>query len=275
VKLKLGAAVLGVYAAAVSITLIVAGHPVLPLFESIGPPASYQYVNPPPALAPSNVKPKENQLDVPFQGGQSLATGLTSSDNQFTVNLAKGAIPPHGNDVVHAVITPLDPGTLAPLPAGVCPNGNAYRITLTYKPSGASVADLTAAGDVILSTPHNANGLIYSLDGQAWQKIAFQLVGGPTTIGNTSFTKSGIYLATTAPLGGKCPNGTSTATGGGVGTALLAVWVGVGALVLGLVGFAVFRRRAAPGPGRGAAAKPAGRHRAGRPKQKGGARRRR
>ena len=244
-KVRVGAVVVVCYVATFGMTMLATGHQVLPLFESISPQTTYAWVNPPPGAAATNSKPSPSQADVPFSGGQSEATALTSSDNQFNVNVAKGAIASHGADEGHAAITPLDPATLGALPAGLCPNGNTYRIVLTYKPSNVAIAQLASAGDVIVTGPNVATGLVYSPDAKTWTKIASQSVGTPMTVGATTFTQGGYYLATAAPAGGKC-HLLSPATGDGAGssgTLLVALGIGVGAVALGLGAFALARPR--------------------------------
>src|SRR5437764_261426 len=67
----------------------------------------------------------------------SQQSGAQSEDSQLTLNIAANVIPAHPPDTsVRVHIEPLDPATLGPVPPEFRPNGNGYRITFTYMPSG-------------------------------------------------------------------------------------------------------------------------------------------
>jgi hypothetical protein len=239
-----GGVVVGLYAIVALAMLAWSGHVIRPLFEGVGPPPAYNWVKPPAQFASTNNAPKTKASDIPFKcQGPSCSTGAAvaaTDDGQFVVNFADGSLTPHASDLsVHTLITPLDPAKLGPVPAGLAPDGNAYRIDLTYQPSGTSVGTLAVPGDVIMSAPHNAVALLYSADGQTWQKLASQAVGGPTTVG-TSFSHAGYYVVAANPssLGVQTANGS-----GGGGTLLIAIWVAAGAVVLGLIAWVVAGRR--------------------------------
>lgn len=238
---RLGVAAVGLYLAAAAATLTASGHRILPLFEGVGPPPAYQWVHPPAQFSASNVKPQPASSDIAFAAGKSGAAGVSTPDGQFVVNFAAGAFAAHPGDTgVHATVTPLDPATLGPPPAGLPADGNAYRIELAYRPSGVAVDNLALAGDVILTAPNPAQNMLFSPDGRSWSKLPAQPVGGPSTIGST-FNRSGWYLAAAAP---------TSATGGhraGIATALIAVGTAVAALALALVVTRHHRRRAPPG----------------------------
>jgi hypothetical protein len=238
-SLQVGGAVLATYVAVALATLAWSGHVVRPLFEGVGPPPAYNWVKPPSQFAANNVAPKPKLSDIPLNGSSTGPAVAATDDGQFVVNFAQGSLPPHGTDTsVHAVITPLDPAKLAPAAAGLVADGNAYRIDLTYMPSGVPVSALAVPGDVIMTAPHNAATLLYSADGSAWQKITSQQVGGPTTIGS-SFSHAGVYLVAANPQS----TSASGSSKGGVGTVLIAVWVAIGAAVLGSIAWVVAGRR--------------------------------
>jgi hypothetical protein len=268
---RVGAALVGLYVLVAVATLGLSGHRLLPLFEGIGGPVPYRWVHPPPQFATGNIKPEPVALDIPFRNGAAGAQSIATTDGQFVVNLSAGSFAPRPGDTsVHAAVTPLDPASLPPLPAGAAADGNAYRIELTYKPSNAPVTKLAASGDVIVTSPHNATGLWFSADGRSWTKLPSQIVGGPTFIG-APFNAPGWYLV------GTNPSNVSSGSGG-TGTVLVAVGVVAGAVLLGLVAlFAVVRsRRVSPEagrrrdragrrpPGRGAGGSAAGRGASGR-----------
>jgi hypothetical protein len=240
-----GGAVFGIYALIALATLAWSGHVVRPLFEGVGPPPAYNWVAPPAQFAATNTVPKPKDSDIPFKcqsPGAACTTGAAvaaTDDGQFVVNFADSSLPSHAPDTkVHTLITPLDPAKLGGLPPGLVPDGNAYRIDLTYEPSARPVGTLPVPGDVIMTAPHNAAALLYSPDGQSWQKLASQAVGTPTTMGS-SFSNAGYYVVATSPsaLGGK------TSSGSGAGTVLIAIWVVAGTVVLGLIAWVVAGRR--------------------------------
>ena len=236
---RVGLAALAVYVVVATASVALSRHRVLPLFEGFGPPPAYNWVKPPPQFAATNKVPKPKAGDIPYNGGTTGPAVAATDDGQFVVNFAQGSFPSHAADNnVHSLITPLDPAKLGPLPSGLSADGNAYRIDLTFLPSGAVVGGLSVPGDVIMTVPHNAAALLYSPDGVAWQKLASQQVGQPTTIGST-FTHAGYYLVGAKPTA----LGLSGSKGGGVGTVLIAVWVAVGAAVLGVIAWVVAGRR--------------------------------
>jgi hypothetical protein len=240
-----GGAVFGLYAVIALATLAWSGHVVRPLFEGVGPPPAYNWVAPPAQFAATNIAPKPKVSDIPFKcqaSGTACTTGAAvaaTDDGQFVVNFADASLPSHPPDTkVHALITPLDPAKLGAPPAGTEPDGNAYRIDLTYEPSATPVGTLPVLGDVIMTAPHNAMSMLYSPDGQSWQKLASQAVGSPTTLG-TSFSRSGYYLVAASPSA----LGVKTSSGSGGGTVLIAIWVAAGTVVLGLIAWVVAGRR--------------------------------
>ncbi|MHB8463287.1 MAG: hypothetical protein ACYDH6_04540 [Acidimicrobiales bacterium] len=245
---RVGASIVSVYLVVVAATLILSGHRVLPLFEGIGPPPAYRWVHPPSQFAAGNTKPKPVSSDVAFSAGKTRSTTAYTPDGQFIVNFAAGAFAPHDIDgAVHVTITPLDPATLGPLPAGLAPDGNAYRIQFAYQPSNTGVDTLAVAGDVVMTTPHTAQTLLYSADGAAWAKVPSQVYSGGSTVGAT-FTRAGWYLAgATGSAVGPSQHGK------GLGTAVIAALVAGLAVVLAATPFglrAVRKRRTRRNPGK-------------------------
>jgi hypothetical protein len=219
------------------------GHRVLPLFEGVGPPTAYRWVKPPPQFAASNIKPASYSGIVAIQGGSNGAAAVQTSDAQFVVTLSPGAFVGHGTDTgVQVTVNPLDPATLGPPPAGLKADGNAYRITLAYAPSGAPVPKVNAPSNVVMIAPHGAKAMLFSPDGQRWQKLSTIFVGGPTAVGAT-FEQAGWYLV------GLAGSGSSD----GASTVRIAIGAAAGAAVVGLIGLAIRARRArtaTPAPAR-------------------------
>jgi len=233
--LRVGLVVVVVYLASVLLTLP-SGHRVRPLFEGVTLGPSYQWVKPPPALASGNVPPTPNDTDISLGPAGSQQAGAQSEDTQVVLNLAPNAMPPHPPDTsVRIHIEPLDPRTLGAVPPEFRPNGNAYRVTMTYEPSGAPATTITSPGNVLLNVPLAPAGLLYSADGRTWTNIGKQTVVGQPVVGGP-FSAVGWYLGAThestpSPGGG----------GGNAGVIVVAVLVGVIALGLGL--FPLFLKR--------------------------------
>jgi hypothetical protein len=246
--LGIGVALVAVYLLAVTGTLPL-GRNVRPLFEGIGPPPVYRWVKPPAAFASGNIPPRPSDTDIPLGPTGSQQTGAQSEDNQLVLNLAPNAAAPHPPDTsVRVHIEPLDPATLGPPPPEFRANGNAYRVTLTYEPSGAPVTSLTAGGNVLLTVPLPPAGLLYSGDGRTWSKLQTQIVPGQPIVGAT-FSAPGYYQGATHPAAAPKRGG-----GGISGTIIVAVLVAALALALGL--FPLVRRRLrSPRPSKPAAKK--------------------
>jgi hypothetical protein len=244
------AGVAAVYVIAAAATVSVSGHHVLPLFEGIGPPSPYQWVNPPPAFAASNVKPKAGTTDLTLTGPRQPQFA-SSPDGQCLLSVPAAAFSPHDGDTkITVTVTPVDVATLGPLPQGVAADGNAYRIDLAYQPSKTQLPSLAADGNVVLTAPHQANSMLYSADGRTWTNLPVQPFGDPTMIGAT-FHQPGWYIAgadpskisgTTGP-GAAGTAGTVGGRGTGAGTGLVAIGVVAAAVILGVVALAVARRR--------------------------------
>ena len=151
---------------------------------------------------------------------------------------------------MRASFTPLDPKKLAKPPGDMRGDGNAYRVEMTYQPSGAPVGQTTTSGNVIMIVPDEAKEMLYSVDGKSWDPLPTHMLGDPNTVGS-AFNKPGYYLVSTS-----LPEFTNPNKGQGtkrvVGTVMVVVAL---ALLLGYVLPTVLRRsRAAQ-----AAAAPKGR----------------
>jgi hypothetical protein len=236
----IGAAVGALYAVVAIVTIEASGSHVRPLFEGIGPSTPYQWVNPPKAFAAGNVKPHPTDAQVALGPEGNPLAGAGSTDGQIVLNLPEGALPPHPPDEhVTVRLTPVDPGTLATAPTELRPNGNAYKVDFLYAPSGGPINALTKAGNVILTVPEPAQGLLFSPDGQAWQKLESQNIGGVGTVGGP-FTQAGYYLGATSSF--TAPPRDSGGGSSDIGAIVLVVVITV-ALAFGLgFGPAILRR---------------------------------
>ena len=251
----IGLALVAAYVLAVTGTLPF-GNNVRPLFEGIGPPPAYRWVKPPPAFASGNVPPAPNDTDIPMGPTGSQQSGAQSEDNQLVLNLAPNAFPAHAPDTTLRVhIEPLDPASLGPVPAGLKPNGNAYRVTFTYQPSGTPAETITAPGNILVTVPLPAAGLLYSADGRSWSDIGKQTVAGQPIVGGP-FNAVGWYEGATHATAASGSSG-----GGSAGVIIVVVLVAVLALALGF--FPLLRKRLRGGPAkkRAGPAKKAGKKR--------------
>jgi hypothetical protein len=153
-----------------------------PLLDGLAPPTPYRWVRPPAALAPTNKRPTPMRFTVAFgPGGRSDVGAFSTQDGQFNLVFGEGAFPPEPKQTgVEFEVVPIDPATVAPVPTGLLPAGNAYRFTAAYQPSKRPVDRL--AGEVnagvvypLLTTPvasPSSHLLLYSPDGKAaWTRL--------------------------------------------------------------------------------------------------------
>lgn len=207
------------------------GMPVLPLFDGLAPPVPYRWVNPPPELEAGNQRPLPGQatLDV---GANPGVFGATTDDGQAHVTLPVEFVKlPEEVDAIRVALTPLDPESLVPPPGGMRFDGNAYRVTATYVPSGDPVL-LTGDATVLLRYSTHATAMV-RLISDRWTRMETTVVGGTLQL-----------FANTPELGVFAPIGPEV-EGQGPGWPL---WVGLGAGGLALVvaaGVLLRRRRAA------------------------------
>jgi hypothetical protein len=240
-RAAIGLGVLAVYVVAAGATVRLTDHHVRPLFEGIGPAPPYQWVEPPPQFAIGNVKPHGNAVNVPLGPAGSALTSLSSGDAQVVVNIPEGAVPPHPPDTsVEMGFEPLAPNRFAAPPSGLRADGNVYRVTLTYKPSGQRLDAVAKAGNIVMAVPEPGESLLWSADGKGWERLQTQPVGGPTVLG-ARFERAGYYLGATLPL----PAAKKSSTGTIV--LVLAIVIGLAALLGG--GPVLLRRLRAPKAG--------------------------
>ena len=166
-----GAGLAALYVVVALVTSQLSSRPVLPLFDGFAPPVPYAWVNPPPERAGDNVAPKAAEREFPLGPEGSEAANASTDDAQAIVGLDKGSVPPNPPDTAVMVrVTPVDAGTLAPVPAGLRVVSNAYRVSLSYVPSGTEVTRLASPGTIALTAAETGNQLLYSADGQSWEE---------------------------------------------------------------------------------------------------------
>ncbi len=228
-RLRAGAGLAALYAMVVLATGLVTGHPVRPLFDGAGTSTPYKWVKPPWYVGSVNVKPAPSHQDVPFEDGTSPLIGVNSEDSQIILNLPRGALPAHAGDTsVRASFTPLDPKKLAKPGPAIRPDGNAYRVEMTYQPSGVPVGNTTTSGNVIMVVPDEAKDMLFSLDGKSWDTLPTHMLGDPNTVGS-AFNKPGYYLVGTELPEFKNPNkGNDTKRVAGIVLVVVALALGLG-----------------------------------------------
>lgn len=228
--LRAGMLLAVLYAAVVVGTAVTGGHPVRPLFDGAGASLPYKWVSPPWYVGSTNVKPpKTSTQDIIFENGVSPLGGVNSADAQILLNLPQGAIPAHENDTsVRAVFTALDPKKLAKVGGGARADGNAYKVDMTYQPSGAPVTRTTTSGNVIMIVPDEAKDMLFSVDGKQWDTLPTHILGDPQTVGS-AFNRPGYYLVSTDLPEFKNPNkGSNSKRVVGIALIVAALAVGLG-----------------------------------------------
>jgi hypothetical protein len=176
----------------------------IPLFDGLAPPAAYRWVKPPPELRSGNKAPAGTVAPVALGPSGSTAVTVSTPDDQVLVSLAAGAFPPSaGQTGLQVSVEPLDPAPLPPPPAGIAVQGNAYRVVVSYVPSGTT-ATASQPVDVTLRYPVDATKVILlagAASEPAWKVL-------PTTLESASLAVD----ATTSQLGVMAAAGQSPAS---------------------------------------------------------------
>jgi len=187
----------------VAVAVWMPGSPSRPLFDAVGPPQPYKWVNPPPEFASGNQKPESVSHDVVLGPSGSDAASVATGDGQAAIVLREGTFAARsGQKAVVMKIDPLDPAPIGPPPQGLRYDGNAYRFTATYKQSGQD-ATLTQEATVVLQFPIVATTLL-RLDGSTWT----DLKANPVSVSLQIFSKTdklGVFTAAGPPLDTRSP----------------------------------------------------------------------
>ncbi len=227
------------YLAVVVATLGLRDTSIRPLFDGFAPAPKYRWVEPPPPFSAGNRAPDGATASVALDAAGSRPLGLATDDAQAVISLGAGAIAPHGSDrKVRIEITPQSGAELR-LPDHLRANGNAYRVTMTYEPSGTPVRRLRRPGTLSLAIPELDRTLFRFQHSHRTALTSRGVTPAWTTI-VTQLPGSGTYLSSTdLPL----PPGPGTTTSDHT----VLVVVGVGVIAVGLVALAalVARRRRA------------------------------
>ena len=247
-NLVVGAALLAVYLVVLALTVGLRSDHVRPLYDGFAPPPAYQWVEPPPFFASGNVEPKPVSMTVKVGRAGSAAAGIATPDGQFVINLPRGAVTPSaGAAKVNVRITPVAPSTLPPVPGGLRPNGNAYRVEMVYD-TGKPVVRVERPGTLVVEIPELGDKLFFArrpgrssgtVAAGQWTDSSASPVPPRQLSLAASFDGPGYFLAGTIlpELVGPSAESSSNAPAIGIATAGLAV------VLLG-VAFVVVRRRA-------------------------------
>jgi hypothetical protein len=251
--LRWGLVAVGLYLAAGLIPASM-GVPVLPLFDGLAPPEPYRWVEAPPDAIDPIGEPFEGEDTIPVDDNFGAFTVITADGQAQATMLVDAVELPPGEEAVHLTVTPVDPMTLGPPPAGLRFDSNAYTVEAEYVPSGDAVT-LTGEATILLRYAIHAEEML-RWGGQAWQPLETTLLQGTLQVfANTS--ELGAFVAAGPDLEESGPGP--------------ALWIGLGAGAMALIiGLEVFlrrqRRKRRPGkrakPGKGGKAK--GRKKAGK-----------
>jgi len=223
-----------------------------PLYDGFTPPPTYHWVNPPADFKAGNPKALAGKQD--FDLGPNAAGQLEAAtdDAQVLLTFSKSAVPAHASDSgLTIAIDPLDPEKLSPLPPGVRTDGNAYKVTMTYRPSGDAAPAFAQPGNIFISYPTSADRIEYSADGKTWEELKATRVGSNLQLGAV-FTKAGYYEAAGPPTGTQ----QKKSGGGGAGKGFF-IMGGLAVVIFSPLAIVWIRRRpgAKPKKGKGGSAK--------------------
>lgn len=250
--LRLGAAVVVLYAVVAVATGQVAPGRLRPLFDGFAShPGVYNWVKPPKEFAEGNVAPQAaGQARIAFAATGSTPVLAETPDGQAMVSLPPGAVPPHPSAAAATVdLLPVDSNTLGALPAGLRPEGNAYRVTIAYLPSGDRVPRVTTPGRVGVTSEAASDTLLFSVDGRSWSPLEAQPIAGGRGL-TGPFTEPGYVV----PAGRGARRAASFGQGPPVVLFVVAAAV---PLILGYLLLGRRRGTAAPPPSRGGRGRPA------------------
>ena len=162
----------------------------------------------------------------------SKADVFATGDVQFTIVAERGMAPPNDDDArVVLEAKPLDPATTGALPDDLEPQGNVYRLSARYDPSGRALRRFSAPSQVILAYPaqpgaHQKHTLLFSADGTRWEPLKSTDVPNLQQVGADIEAPGYVVVAAPPPVG-IAPSPTDG--GGGIP---VAVWVVIGSVVL-------------------------------------------
>lgn len=176
--------------------LVWPANPIRLLYEGEAPPPPYRWVRPPANLPEPNQPPAPGVGEIPLTPTGSQSASILTDDGQAALILRFGAIAPLvGASKVRVRITPLDPRSVAPPPAGLVFDGNAYRMEATYDTGGpATLAKLVTP---VLRYPRHATALLRFSEA-GWIDLHGRVVPGSLQLFGPADTL-GVFVAAAPP----------------------------------------------------------------------------
>jgi hypothetical protein len=163
------------------------------MYDGLVPLPPYRWVHPPIDRARDNQPPSPGSGVVTLGPQGSRPAEISTDDEQAFVTFPAGSIAVQaGESSVKVAITPLDPGTIAPVPPGRAFEGNAYRFEATYAGSGAA-ASFTAPVTVVLR--YAVHGvLVLRAQDRGWRPLqTARFDGSQQVLANTDVL--GVFVA--------------------------------------------------------------------------------
>ncbi len=184
-----------------SVWTVVRPVPVRILYEGMAPLPRYRWVTPPADLAAGNEPPKGWSASIPFLPRGLQPGSFATGDGQVIAVIRQGAILRHpGEASVRVTLTPLDAAALAPPPAGMRFDGNAYRVEAVYDASG-DPATIRIPATIVLRYARHAEELL-RLDGSTWTGLIATTVPESMQIFATT-DRLGVFVTAGPPWGGR------------------------------------------------------------------------
>jgi hypothetical protein len=239
-SIRIGVLIVCAYVGIAAVTIALHADHARPLYDSFVPPDSYRFVDPPAFFAAGNVKPADRVAHIALDANGSAPAGIATPDGQFVIDLGRGAIAPApGATSVEVKITPITPQHVAALPDGLRADGNAYRVDMTYQPTGAPVTTFARPGTMLMEIPELGTQL-YAMPTAAagWAPLASRTLPPRQLTVAAQFTQPGTSLVGTRLPELAAPARARSHTGLVVGVVTAVV-----ALVLFGVAFVIARRR--------------------------------
>lgn len=195
----------------------------------------YLYVVAPPGVASAGT-PEPGVSTQPLDGFGFAGT----TDNQLQLTLPAGVLPARkGEQGVRVQLDQLDPAQLPALPFGLEAEGNGYRVSLSYAPSGARLDRLAGPATLGLTAPAPPTAVYELVDG-GWVAVSFTPIAGETGFSSVvALQGPGTFLQAYDPATALTASSVSSTP-----APLLLAGLALGVLAaLGLLGLILSRRR--------------------------------
>ena len=223
-RLAWGLLAVGVFLAGTALSFRL-GLPVRPVYDGGTPPAPYRWVDPPQEFADENKQPQAGAAVVELTRRGSEPLGILTGDTQAQATLPEGVFAPTpGAERVRILIQPEDPRDLAPAPAGLTFDGNAYRYSAEYLPEGRA-AEAAASLTVVLRYPRHAT-VVLRLEDRRWVRLPTTRIPASLAVVGES-EELGTFVAAAPPSAGSQGIPPVVLLLASVGAAVVGVGVGL------------------------------------------------